>query len=185
VAKARNETLMDDAATPVPPDPPPASPNGVVGDGMPWTASLDGFRRWAMTLFALLLILIAVGVVLLGGLVAERPMMEALVVFAGVAISAGALLAVLIGLDRRRPWAIPAAIWSCWVIIAAAIVHVAADLARGNITIPLEGIAAAIVLTRRPVPWPTLSARDRQVAVLITILFVASEAFPLLLAAAR
>lgn len=175
---------MDDVGAQTPTDPPP-SPTDQARGATPSTDQLERFRRWAMTLFALLLVVIAVAILLLGNQIVERATMEVLVGLLGVALGVGALLALLIGLYRRYPWAIPAAIWSCWILIAAAIVHLAVDLGRGNLTIPLEGIAAAVVLTRRPATWPARSIADGRLAVLVTLLFLASEAWPLLTDAVR
>ena len=175
---------MDDVGNPTPTDPPP-SPADDPGSALPSLDPLEGFRRWAMILFALLLVVVAIAIVFLGPLIAERATAEVLVGVVGVALGVGALVALLIGLDRRSPWAVPAAIWSCWILIAAAIVHVAVDLGRGNITVPLEGIAAALVLTRRPRTWPARSVADARLAVLVTLVFLASEAWPFLTEAVR
>jgi hypothetical protein len=153
-------------------DPPATDP--------PATDPLATFRRWAMTLFTLLVVLIVVGTVLVWAGTNALPTSQLLAAVTGVALAIVALSTLLVGLDRRRGWAIPAAIATCWILVAAAVIRVLVDLQRGTITIPLEGIAAAAVLTRLPAHRPAVAPRDRRLAIVVTLVFVASEAWPLL-----
>jgi hypothetical protein len=141
---------------------------------------LDSFRRWAMALFGLLLILIVVGVAVLASAAFEQFGADVLLGGIGIVLGVIALVALLVGLDGRRAWAFQATVAVCWILIGAAVVRVVADLSRGTITIPLEGIVAAVVLTRRPAAMPVLGPGERPLAVLVVLLFLASEAWPLL-----
>jgi hypothetical protein len=172
------------------PPPGPREPTDAVPDGepamtdplatdAPATDPLATFRRWATTLFTLLVLLIVVGALLIWAGTERLPTSQILVALTGLVLAVVALLTLLVGLDRRRGWAIPAAIAICWILVAAAVIRVLADLQRGAITIPLEGIAAALVLTRLPAHRPAVAPRDRRVAIVLTLVFVASEAWPL------
>jgi hypothetical protein len=93
------------------------------------------------------------------------------------------VVALLVGLDRRRAWAFEAAVACCWILVVVAVIRVLLDLTHGAVTIPLEGIAAGLVLSRRPRPLPAMAPGERRVAMAVTLVFLVSEAWPVLTAA--
>lgn len=115
------------------PEPPPSDP-------------LEPYRRWATTLFA---ILVAVGVVGTMVVLAAMPSQAvSWVLVASVAVFIVTLLVVMAALRRRESWAVHAIAPICYVIVVAAVLRVVVALSQGTITIPLEGIGALMVLTR-------------------------------------
>ena len=107
---------------------------------------LEPYRRWATTLFAILVVVGVVGTVVVLGAIPGLVVFWALL--ASVVLLIAILLAVIVALRRRDAWAVHAIAPICYVIIVAAVLRVLVALSQGDITIPLEGIGALMVLTR-------------------------------------
>ena len=148
----------------------------------PSSERLDGFRRWAMVVFGLIVVLVVIGTLVLvsAGATSRLTVLEIAGLWLGAGLVGASALALLIGLDRRRAWAYEATVACCWILVVAAVLRVLIDLTHSTVTIPLEGIAAGLVLSRRPSPLPTMAPEERRVAVAVTVLFLVSEAWPLL-----
>ncbi|MET1231866.1 MAG: hypothetical protein ABWY52_03335 [Candidatus Limnocylindrales bacterium] len=110
---------------------------------------LEGFERWARLLcYGLGVLGTLVGIVaIVGGISSPASLVLVASIFAGAAVLAG----VGWGLQGRRSWARPAAILLLWVLVIVGILRVVIVLVgAGNLTIPLEAILAALVLTTLP-----------------------------------
>lgn len=110
---------------------------------------LESFERWARILcYALGALGVLVGIVaIVGGVAGSTGMVITGSIFVGAAL----LVGVAWGLGARRSWARPAAILMFWVLVIVGILRVIVVLlGAGNLTIPLEAILAAVVLTTLP-----------------------------------
>ena len=156
-------------------------------DGDP--AALDPFRRWARFLFAILALVAAVGLVFVPLTVGVDPARLAAVwpIVLILAINLAATLIVLAslfrGLGRCSAWALHAVVPVCGVLIAIGIARAVIALTQGQITPPLEVLAAVLVLTRPHGPdiLPPARADDRRRATLATGALFASYFVPLVL----
>ena len=156
-------------------------------DGDP--AALDPFRRWARFLFAILALVAAVGLVFVPLTVGVDPARLAAVwpIVVILAVNLAATLIVLAslfrGLGRWSAWALHAVVPVCGVLIAIGIARAVIALAQGQITPPLEALAAVLVLTRPHGPdiLPPATADDRRRATLATGALFASYFVPLVL----
>ena len=135
-----------------------------------------------MVVFGLIVVLVVIGTLVLvsAGATSRLTVLEIAGLWLGVGLVGASALALLVGLDRRRAWAYEATVACCWILVVAAVLRVLIDLTHSTVTIPLEGIAAGLVLSRRPSPLPTMAPEERRVAVAVTVLFLVSEAWPLL-----
>ena len=108
--------------------------------------AVEPYRRWATALFTILAVVGIVSTVVVLGAI---PGVATLWVLIGsVVLLIATLLIVILALRRREPWAVHAIAPICYVIIAAAMLRVVVAANQGNVTIPLEGIGALMVLTR-------------------------------------
>ena len=117
-------------------------------------APIEGFERWA---WLLLIVLGGLGIIVAGTTIdrALGPSGDAgsanLVALASIAVGVAMLFVVAWGLGARKSWGRPAAVLLLWVLIGIAILRVAfALLGAGSLTIPVEGILAALVLATLP-----------------------------------
>ena len=124
--------------------PAPASATGVVP--VEPVDPMEPYRRWAVNLFAVLVVVGVVGMVVVLG--AIPGVVVFWVLLASVVLMITILLVVIFALRRRDGWAVHAIAPICYVIIAAAGIRFVVALSQGNFTIPLEGIGALLVLTR-------------------------------------
>ena len=152
-------------------------------------AALDPFRRWARFLFAILALVAAVGLVFVPLTVGVDPARLAAVwpLVLILAVNLAATLIVLAslfrGLGRWSAWALHAVVPVCGVLIAIGIARAVIALTQGQITPPLEALAAVLVLTRPHGPdiLPPATADDRRRATLATGALLASYFVPLVL----
>ena len=108
------------------------------------------FYNRATILFVLLAVVAAIGLVVLVSLETWWPVRAFLLTADGLVIAGSALL--IRGLDHDRPWAVPATVLACWLLVVTGVVQVIYDLTHSTITIPLAAIGAAIVLLEDPRP---------------------------------
>ena len=156
-------------------------------DGDP--AALDPFRRWARFLFAILALVAAVGLVFVpltvGVDTARLAAVWPIVVILAVNLAATliVLASLFRGLGRWSAWALHAVVPVCGVLIAIGIARAVIALTQGQITPPLEALAAVLVLTRPHGPdiMPPATADDRRRATLATGALFASYFVPLVL----
>ena len=156
-------------------------------DGDP--AALDPFRRWARFLFAILGLVAAVGLVFVpltvGVDTARLAAVWPIVVILAVNLAATliVLASLFRGLGRWSAWALHAVVPVCGVLIAIGIARAVIALTQGQITPPLEALAAVLVLTRPHGPdiLPPATADDRRRATLATGALFASYFVPLVL----
>ena len=152
-------------------------------------ARLDQYRRWARFLFVLLAIVAAVGFVLLlvsapldvDRLLASWPVV--VVIALNVVATLIALLSLYRGLGDGTPWALHAVAPVCYVLIASGLVRLLLSLAGGGLLIPLEALAALLVLSRPHGPelLPIASDDDRRRVWLITAVLFLAYFIPLLI----
>ena len=152
-------------------------------------ARLDQYRRWARFLFVLLAIVAAVGFVLLlvsapldvDRLLASWPIV--VVIALNVVATLIALLSLVRGLGDGSPWALHAVAPGCYVLIAIGLVRLLLSLAGGGLLIPLEALAALLVLSRPHGPGllPIASDDDRRRVWLITAVLFLAYFIPLLI----
>jgi hypothetical protein len=157
---------------------PMVDPVGPEGAGDP----LRAYRSWATALFALLAaLIIVVGALALGALGGQAPLLLA-AAFSTALLGLVVLVALVIGLGRLAPWAIHAIQPVCVILIAFGVLRVLVGFAAGTLTIPLEAIGAALVLSRdhRPAIMPPLDAGGRRTMWLATGAFFVAQALPLL-----
>lgn len=125
------------------------------------------FDRWSSTLFIALAVVTFLGVLTVGPHALADPSVPrwAVALLVVIALVQVATLGVAsAGLDRRRPWGRTVALGLLLVIVGADVARVLLDLSRGQVTIPLAGIAAAWLLWTKPGPQPALGGRDRSIA---------------------
>lgn len=139
------------------------------------------FRAWALGLFELLFVFTLIAGAASVGSLEVRPL-AAMVAAVGFALALGVAGAMVLALLARRAWAFEATAWFCIVLIVGGLLRAVVDLVAGRITIPLEPIAAALVLGRRPRPdlRPVLDGRDRRTVVLVVGAMVVALTWPLL-----
>ena len=123
---------------------------------------LEPYRRWAAVLFTIIALVGIVATVIVLGAMPDQA--EFFVLIGSVVLFVATLLAVVMGLRRRQPWSVHAVAPMCYVIIVAAVIRVVVALSQGDITIPLEGLGALMVLTRdhRAGYLPALTDQDRR-----------------------
>ncbi len=141
----------------------------------------EAYRRWAFVLVAVLMVVVIVSGVLVFGSVPIPPgQLPTLLV--GTIPFLAVLAALLYGLNTRLPWALAAVAPVCAILIVFGIVRVIVALGDNNITIPLEAIGAALVLSRRPPASqrPTISAADSRVVAVLVGVFLFAEIWPFL-----
>jgi hypothetical protein len=152
-------------------------------------AALDPFRRWARFLFAILALVAAVGLVFVPLTVGVDPARLAavwplvLILVVNLAATLIVLASLFRGLGRWSAWALHAVVPVCGVLIAIGIARAVIALTQGQITPPLEALAAVLVLTRPHGPdiLPPATADDRRRATLATGALFASYFVPLVL----
>ncbi len=151
-------------------------------------AGLDRYRRWARFLFVLLAVVAGVGFVLLlatapiepDRLVASWPLVVLLAI--NIVATLVVLVQLILGLRDGAPWALHAVAPVCYVLVAFGVVRLLLTLAGGGLLIPLEAIAALLVLTRPHGPGllPVASDGDRRRAWVVTAVLVLTYFVPLL-----
>jgi hypothetical protein len=139
-----------------------------------------GYRRWASILFAVLLAVdvIAGFLVLASGVTTDAVVLPLLVQVVAVA---ALFVVLLVGLRDRRPWAIAAIAPICLILLVFGVIRVVLALDAGEITIPLEAVGAAMVLSRRPTDrlGSALSPRDSWIMVAIVTAALAMTLWPI------
>lgn len=155
-----------DVTTPVPASAePPAEP---IAD------PLRAYRTWAWRFFAILAAVVGLGLLLVLTAHDQDPLAVAGVLVIG-GLSAALLVVFLQGIDRQAAWAVHAIAPVCAIVIVFGILRAAAALLSNSITIPLEVIGAALVLSR-PHPASLMPALgppdDRRVTLLVGALAV-------------
>jgi hypothetical protein len=150
------------------------------GAGPELVDPVDGYRRWAMILFGLLLAVIVVAaVVVLAAGVTSDAILVPLLLQGGLATVL--LVVLLLGLRDRRPWALTAIAPICAILIVAGILQVARALGDGDIRVPLEALGALLVLSRRPPIGAVapVDANGRSIRLALLILFGVSTFLPM------
>jgi hypothetical protein len=152
-------------------------------------ARLDQYRRWARFLFVLLAIVAGVGLVLLlvGGGIDPRRLAASWPLGAVLGLNVGATVVVLLimiqGLRDGAPWALHAVAPVCYVLIAFGLIRLLLALTGGGFLVPLETIAALLVLSRPHGPelLPAASDDDRRRVRLATAVMALTYFVPLLI----
>jgi O-antigen/teichoic acid export membrane protein len=158
----------------------------------PDPARLDQYRRWARFLFVLLAIVAGVGFGLLlvtaplevDRLLGSWPLV--LVLALNIVATLVVLLRLIQGLRDRAPWALQAVAPVCYVLIAFGLVRSVRALVGGGFLVPLEALAALLVLSRPHGPelLPVPSDEDRRRVRLVTAVLVLTYFVPLLIESA-
>ena len=140
------------------------------------------FRGRARILFGLLIGVVVVSAVIVLASDPDIPATGWLIPLASVALAVIVLAVVFVGLGTSSAWAIPAAIWVSVVIVVAGVIRSLIKLVDGQVDIPLEAIAGAIVLAARPSGHglDTLAPDDRRTAVLLIGGYVVASVIPYL-----
>ena len=141
----------------------------------------DQYIRWATALFWVLAIFsLVVGLFALGA-PGVGPAAFAIVLLS-VGLDIAVLLTLVAALGRREAWAIDAIGPICLVLLTAGLVRVVVALTHSAITVPLDAIGAAMVLSRqhRPADLPSMSPPDRRRISLAVGALVAAQLLPLL-----
>ena len=142
---------------------------------------LEQYRRWATRLFWVLAIFgLIVGLLALG--VPDAGPAVFAIVLLSVCLDIAVLLTVVAALGRREAWAVHAIRPICFVLLAAGLVRVIVVLTQNTITVPLDAIGAAMVLSREHGPsyLPAVSSPDRRRINLAVGALVAAQLLPLL-----
>jgi hypothetical protein len=142
---------------------------------------LDQYRRWATGLFWVLAVFgLIVGLLTLGAAGAGPAVLAIVVLSVGLDIAV--LLTVVAALGRREAWAVHAIRPICFMLLAAGLVRVIVALTRSTITVPLDAIGVAMVLSRehRPSYLPALSPPDQRRINLAVGALVAAQLLPFL-----
>jgi hypothetical protein len=142
---------------------------------------LRPYRSWASVLFALLAI---VGLVVLVLVLTRLPeVAQSVLVLALVPSGIGIALffLVVLALGRMEPWAVHAIQPVCVVLIVAGIVRSVIAFGGGEISIPLEAIGAAMVLTRdhRLEILPALDEGGRRTMWIVVAVLAVLQVLPL------
>lgn len=172
-----------------PPVAPPAVPIRVDPD------PLGAYVRWARFFFLLLAAVTVIGLVLLAAagslatwvgvepdqLAAALPSL--LVAIVGVVLNLGAIVSMIRGLGARRPWAIHAVAPVCTLLIVFGVGRSLIALTQNQFLIPLEAIAALLVLTRPHGPdiMPAQTADDARRVTLVTVAIAVATVLPAIL----
>jgi hypothetical protein len=138
------------------------------------------FDRWAANLFALLLIVVGLGAIVVVA-ATEAPPGARLLVLAGLPAGGAVLVAADWGLSRGRGWARPLAVVMLWALVISGMVRFVAALGT-TLTIPLEAIGAAFVLSRAPAGAGTLPAPqgERRIVLVGAAIFIVASFWPML-----
>ena len=138
------------------------------------------FRGRARILFALLIGVVVLSAVLVLAADPDVPATFWLIPLGSVALAVIVLAVVFVGLGTSAAWAIPAAIWVSVVIVVAGVIRSLIKLAEGQVDIPLEAIAGAIVLAARPSGYglDTLAGDDRRTALFLIVGYVVASVVP-------
>jgi hypothetical protein len=136
------------------------------------------FEDWAALLFLALTVLgVLVGLAMVAGPV-ELPPGARLVALAGLPFGTVALVVAAVGLRAARRWAHPASVALLAVLVISGAVRFVASLQTG-ITIPIEAIAAALVLRLPRDPERVrLAARDRWLVGSLAALYLMASIWP-------
>src|SRR5512140_1006692 len=109
----------------------------------------SSYRTWASGLAGIVIVILVIGGAAVAGLADVRPLAR-LVAGAAVALGLATFASLYGGLRTGRAWALDATAWICVVLIVGGTLRAGLDLAAGRVTIPLEPVAGALVLARRP-----------------------------------
>lgn len=140
------------------------------------------FYNRATILFVLLAVVAAIGLVLVVAIDLAWPMRALLVTMYGLVIAGSAIL--IRGLDRDQPWAVPATVLACWLLIVSGLVDLVYNLTHSTITIPLAVIGAVIVLLEDPRPDGSRRIAFTRPVVAVTLALGVGLAGPAVAAAA-
>jgi hypothetical protein len=163
-----------------------------VTPAMPAREDGTRFVRWARRLLVVLVAFDLVGVVLVViALAIGSPTVAASIIWTSDAATslllAGLAVGIYRGLDAGRTWAWWSAAGTCWLVIIAAAANLFVAVAQdASLSLPLDGIAAAIVLTMLPSSdgRPRLAAGDRRVIVIVMGLTLVAVSTPVVAAVA-
>jgi hypothetical protein len=153
-------------------------------------AALEPYVRWARFVVALLIAVVAVGLALVpsSGARLDPDQLAAIwprlaIIGANLGASLLALGSLFVGLGRRSPWALHAVLPVCVALIAIGVARALIALTQGNVTLPLEAIAAVLVLTRPHAPdiMPPATSDDRRRVTVVTAVVFASTFVPIVL----
>jgi hypothetical protein len=149
--------------------------------------ALEPYKSWARFLFGVLAILAAIGVLLVvfgTGIDPERvaaslPLVVLLTV--NVVATLVVFLALIRGLTTSAAWAVHAVSPVCLILIVFGLLRTLTALTRNEVLIPLETMAALLVLSRPHGAdlLPDASASDRRRVTLITAVVAVTYFVPL------
>ena len=141
----------------------------------------DQYIRWATAFFWVLAIFSLVVSLLALGAPGAGPAVFAIVVLS-VGLDIAVLLTVVAALGRREAWAVRAIRPICLVLLAAGLIRLVVALTQNSLTVPLDAIGAAMVLSREHGPGllPPVSRPDRRRINLAVGALVVAQLLPLL-----
>jgi hypothetical protein len=130
-----------------------------------------GFRHWALILFWVLFAIgLLLGTAVVTVVASDLTFLERAAVAAWVVLLEVVFIVLVRGLSAEEPWADDAALACCWVVLAFGVTRSVLDLTHASISIPADSLAAAFVITRRPVGsrWPVVFRFRRRLAIALT-----------------
>jgi len=169
--------VADAPATTMTPDRPGEPPDRPTAPADP----PDPYLRWATALFWVLAIFsLVVGLFVLGA-PSIGPAAFA-VVLLSLVLDIAVLLTLVAALGRRDTWAVHAIQPICQVLLTAGLIRLVVGLTQSSITVPLDAIGAAMVLSRPHGPGyrAAVSRPDRRRINLAVGALVAAQLLPFL-----
>jgi hypothetical protein len=158
-------------ATAAAPSDPPAAPADLPDPYLRWATALF----WVLAIFSLVVGLFVLGAPSIG------PAAFA-VVLLSLVLDIAVLLTLVAALGRRDTWAVHAIQPICQVLLTAGLIRLVVGLTQSNITVPLDAIGAAMVLSRPHGPGyrAAVSRPDRRRINLAVGALVAAQLLPFL-----
>jgi hypothetical protein len=135
------------------------------------------FRRAAAVLFAVGFALVLLGTAVVSFAVTDLTVPERLLVVAWAALVEVIVTVLVRGLSAEAPWADDVALACCWVVVAAGVIRTVLALTHLSVLVPIDALAAAYVVTRRPIGtrWPVTFRYRRGLAITLTAGFLLSQ----------
>jgi hypothetical protein len=135
------------------------------------------FRRAAAVVFAVGFALVLLGTAVVSFAVTDLTVPERLLVVGWALLVEVISLVLVRGLAAEAPWADDVALACCWVVVAVGVTRTVLALTHLSALVPIDALAAAYVLTRRPVGtrWPVTFRFRRGLAITLTAGFVLSQ----------
>ncbi len=149
--------------------------------------ALEPYKRWARFLFIVLASLAAIGVILVvfgtgidpDRVAASLPLVVLLTT--NVVATLVVFLSLIRGLSVSAAWAVHAVNPACIILIVFGLLRTLTALTRNEVLIPLETMAALLVLSRPHGPdlLPEANASDRRRVTLVTAVLCVTYVVPL------